>query len=461
MALRIACSLVLAALALAAQPHMVRAQAPDIRSPEVVVPASMSIPAPANLKAQFPQGFTPGLGFGLNCAQAQPDGSMVLHTLTGRGPTLAGPMVDESGRLLPSSIFVLPGYAPAIATMRLADNKAEVVGMLPLKDEDGAPLTGLPPAPAVSGEQALAPLDLALKRLPYNPRGMDPQGVAYDFKRGVFWLVDGYRPGLARVSLRDGRVSSMLVPGDGLEDYLATNRAGWGFSGVSVSPTGKVYTMMRGVLSVAGKPAMFSRIIELDPDTERVRQLPYPIDEETFADPSQVSTGEVVAFADKRLLVLEQGPGKDGRPRSLIYAVDLTQTGNINRVFNDAGQPLEVLTDKAQWAKMKTSLARKTLVLDLHAAGFKDRYAESMTLLSDGRTLAVMSGHGFGLEAQIAGYASDASGRPVLDASLYRLEVNGALAYEGQPSKAAISIRPSREVPRLWVATLPKKVSDY
>lgn len=461
MAFRFVRCLTLAVLALAAQSFPSRAQAPDIRSPEVVVPASMNIPAPEGLRSQFPQGFTPGLGFGLNCAQAQPDGAMVLHTLTGRGPTLSGPMVAVPEGLVPSSVFVLPGFAPAIATMRLSGDKAEVVGMLPLKDEDGAPLTGLPPAPVIAGGQAEIPLDPTLKRLANNPHGIDPQGVAYDFKRGVFWLVDGYRPALARVSPRDGRVSSMQAPGDGLEDFLGTCRAGWGFSGVSISPTGKVYTIMRGVLSVEGKPAIFSRIVEFDPDTERVRQLPYPIDEEAFADPSQVSTGEVVAVADKHLLVLEQGPGKDGRPRSLIYAVDLTQTSNINRVFNDAGQPIEVLTDKAQWSKMKLNLARKTLVMDLHAAGFKDRYAESMTLLSDGVTLAVMSGHGFGLEAQIAGYASDESGRPVLDAPRYQLGQGGVMTYAGQPTKAVISFKPSRETPRLWVATLPKKVSDY
>jgi len=218
---------------------------------------------------------------------------------------------------------------------------------------------------------------------------------------------------------------------------------------------------MQGVLSVAGKPATFSRIIELDPDSERVRQLPYPIDEETFADVSQVMTGEVVAFADKRILVLEQGPGKNGKPRSLIYSVDLTQAGNINRVFNDAGQPIEVITDKAQWAKMKVSLARKTLVLDLHAAGFQGDYAESMTLLSDGRTLAVMSGHGFGLEGQIAGYATYPNGQPVFDTGQYQLGKDGGLTFDGHPTKAVLGIKPSKEIPRLWLATLPKKVSDY
>ena len=437
------------------------AQAPEIRSPEVVVPQSMTIPAPEGLKAQFPHGFTPGLGFGLSCAQAQPDGSMVLHTLTGRGPTLVGPLVQEPGGLAPSSVFVLPGFAPAIVTMRLSGGKAEVVGMLPLKDEDGNPLTGLPPSQRIEGGQTGAALGLDMKRLTYNPHGLDPQGVAYDFKRGVFWMADGYRPALARISPANGRVLSQLAPGEGLEDFLATCRAGWGFSGVSLSPTGRVYTIMQGVLSVAGKPATFSRIIELDPDSERVRQLPYPIDEETFADVSQVMTGEVVAFADKRILVLEQGPGKNGKPRSLIYSVDLTQAGNINRVFNDAGQPIEVITDKAQWAKMKVSLARKTLVLDLHAAGFQGDYAESMTLLSDGRTLAVMSGHGFGLEGQIAGYATYPNGQPVFDTGQYQLGKDGGLTFDGHPTKAVLGIKPSKEIPRLWLATLPKKVSDY
>jgi hypothetical protein len=437
------------------------AQAPEVRSPEVIVPQAMMVPVPEHLRGQFPNGFLPGLGFGLNCAQAQADGSMVLNTLTGRGPTVKGPMVPGQGALAPSSVFILPGFTPSIATMKLTGNKAEVLGMLALKDEDGNPLRGIPPAPTVHGGQVELPLDLALKRLEFDKHGVDPQGVAYDAKRGVFWVADGYRPALLRVSPRDGRTLIALAPGSGLEDYLATRRAGWGFSGTSISPTGKVYTIMRGVLFVEEKPAIFSRIIEFDPDTERVRQLPYPIDDETFPDPAAVSTGEVVAFADKRLLVLEQGVDKSGKSRSLVFSVDLTQTHNINKVYNDARQPPEVLREKAQWRKQDLKLARKTMVLDLHAAGFTGAFAESMTLLSDGRTLAVMSGHGFGLEVPIADSSVRPDGKPVLDPTKYQLGADGRLLFEGQPSKAVLGIRPTREIPRLWVATLPKRAADY
>ena len=437
------------------------AQAPEVRSPEVVIPQAMMVPVPQSLHGQFPKGFLPGLGFGLSCAQAQPDGSMVLHTLTGRGPTLKGPKVAEQGTVAPSSVFILPTYTPSIATMKLSGNTAEVLGMLPLKDEEGNPLRGLPPAPAVHGGQVEMPLALSLRRLEFDTHGVDPQGVAYDVKRGAFWVADGYRPALLRVSPRDGRILFVLAPGSGLEDYLATRRAGWGFSGASISPTGKVYTIMRGVLFVEGKPAIFSRIIEFDPDTERVRQLPYPIDDETFPDPAAVSTGEVVAFADKRLLVLEQGLDKNGKARSLVFSVDLTQTHNINRVYNDARQPLEVLREKAQWRKQNLNLARKTLVLDLQAAGFSGTFAESVTLLSDGRTLAVMSGHGFGLEGHITGCSVGPEGKPVLDPALYQLEADGKLSFAGQSSGAVMGIGPTREIPWLWVAVLPKKAADY
>jgi len=439
----------------------VSAQAPEVRSPEVIVPQTMMVPVPESLRGQFPNGFLPGLGFGLNCAQAQPDGSMVLNTLTGRGPTLKGPMAPGQGASAPSSVFILPDFTPAIATMKLSGNRAEVLGMLALKDEDGNPLRGVPPAPTVHGGQVELPLDLGLKRLEFDKHGVDPQGVAYDVKRGVFWVADGYRPALLRVSPRDGRILFALAPGSGLEEYLATRRAGWGFSGASISPAGRVYTIMRGVLFVEGKPAIFSRIIEFDPDTERVRQLPYPIDDETFPDPAAVSTDEVVAFADKRLLVLEQGVDKNGKVRSLVFSVDLTQTNNINRVYNDSNQPLEVLREKALWRKQDLNLARKTLVLDLHAAGFSGSFAESMTLLSDGRTLAVMSGHGFGLEGAITDSSVGPDGKSVLDLARYQLGPDGKLVFEGQTSRAVMGIRPTREIPRLWVATLPKKAADY
>jgi len=488
MQLRMALRLILAAWALPVFCLPARAQAQEIRAPRVVTPPSMMIEAPDGLKTLFPQGFSPGLGFGLSFAQEQADGSMVLHTLTGRGPTLPGPMVPmaasgggsqnppaapaapaalatpapsaPSASQAPSTIFILPDYNPSIVTLKLTGRTAEVIGQLPLRDEDGQPLRGLPPEPEAPGGQPEIPLDLALGRLGYDGRGLDPQGVAYDFKHGVYWLADNYRPALVSISPRDGRVLNMYAPGAGLEEYLGARRAGRGFMDVSVSPVGKVYTIMGGVLSVDGKPAIFSRIIELDPDTERVRQLPYPIDDETFADPAQVSTGEVVAFADKRLLVLEQGLDKQGRPRSLVYAVDLSRASNINYVHNEAGQPPEVLTDKVKLMK-NIQLPVKTLVLDLHQAGFKEDTAESMALLSDGRTLAIMGGHGFGLEERIAGCAKDAQGKPALDPRSYRLEPGGTLGFDGQPTKASIRVAPTREAPRLWLVTLPKKVTEY
>ncbi|MFP5221807.1 MAG: esterase-like activity of phytase family protein [Acidobacteriota bacterium] len=435
--------------------------APVVRSPEVVIPASMLIAPPARYAAQFPRGFMPGLGFGLNSAQVQADGTVVLHTLTGRGPTLEGPTVVQQDGRAASTIFILPAFNPTLVTMKILGDKAEVVGMLPLKDEEGQLLRGLPPASRGASNPVEVPLDLELKRLEHDPSGIDPQGVAYDFKRSVYWIADGYRPALVRISPRDGRVTGMYSAADGLEDILGTRRPGWGFTGVSVSITGKVYTMMRGVLFSQGKPAIFSRIVELDPDTERVRQIPYPIDEDIFTDPASVATGEVVAFADKRVLVLEQGIDKEGRPRSLVYAADLTQAHNIHKVHDDAGNTLESVTDKAQLRKMGQRMARKTLVLDLHQAGLRGEKAESMTLLSDGRTLVFMSGHGFGLEGQIAGAPAGPDGKPVLDASRYDLGTDGRLSLAGKPCNAVIGIRPTQETPRLWVAVLPKKVSDY
>lgn len=432
----------------------------EVRAPEVVIPASMMLPAPESLKSLFPQGFFPGLGFGVSTIQAQQDGSLVLLTLSGRGPTVPGPAVPAPDGQTASAIFILPAYTPSIVTLKLAGARAEVIGVLPIKDEDGKPMRGLPPPTAKNAAQPV-PLSLSLARLQPDPKGVDPQGIAYDPKRGVYWLTDGYRPAVLRISARDGRVLALDGPENTFEPFLATHRPGWGFAGASVSPPGKLYTIMRGPLFWEGKPAIVSRIIEFDPDTERVRQLAYPLDLETFADPAQLATSDIVAVADKRVLVLEQGLDKDGKPRSLVFAADLTQAHNINRVFNEAGQPAEAMRDGAQWRKADLRPARKTLVLDLQAAGFPGARAESMTLLADGRTLAFMSGQGFGLEAQMTGYEKDSQGQPVLSLPSYQLQENGTLSYQGKPSGAAVGIRPAKDTAHMWMALLPKKVTEY
>lgn len=448
-------------------PLAAAAQSLDVRSPELVIPPTLMIPVPDRLKSLFPKGLVPGMGFGLSCAMGQAGGDMLLHTVTGRGPVLHGPTVLPDALPKPleapaaSSIFVLPEFTPSIVTLRLTGAKAEVAAVLALKNEDGAPMRGLPPHPVVTGSPVEVPLDLDRKPLNFDKDGIDPQGVAFDPRRNAFWLADGYRPALARIAPRDGRVMALYAAGDALEPYLATRRVGMGFCGVSVSPGGKIVTIMRGVLSVGGVPATFTRIVELDPETDRVRQIPYPIESDIFPDPSRVFTSEPVAYAEKRALVLEQGIDKDGKYRSLVFAADLTQAHNVSRVFNEQGQPTEVIRDKAQQRKLQLNVARKTLVLDLHEAGFKAPMAESMTLLSDGRTLAFMSGHGFGLEAIISGYPVDLSGKPILDPARYQLGKGGALTVDGKESQAQFSLRPTTEVPRLWVAMLPKKVTEY
>jgi len=437
------------------------ARAQEIRSSVVVIPPSMVIPAPANLRASCPAGFTPGLGFGLSCAQAQPGGAVVLHTLAGRGPTLRGPVYQGKDGPAPSTLFILPDYTPSVVTLLLTGDKAEVSGVLPLASEEGKPLRGLPPAPKVPGAVPEVPLGIDLKRLNFDPSGLDPQGVAYDFKRGVYWIADNYRPGLARIQGRDGRLLSLCVPGDGLEPYLGSRQPGGGFSGVSISPTDRVYTILRKPLAWEGKPGHFTRIVEFDPNTERVRQLPYPIDAEDYADPAGVTTSDPVAYGDKRLLVLEQGTGKDGKPLIRVFAADITRASNINHVRNEAGQPPEAVTDKAQWRALNIGTARKTLVADLSAVGFSGGWAESMALLLDGRTLAFMSGHGFGVEGQIADYCLGPDGKPVLDPASYALSQDGALTCLGKPSQARPSLKSTREVPRLWLVTLPRKASEY
>ncbi|GFK93132.1 hypothetical protein NNJEOMEG_00962 [Fundidesulfovibrio magnetotacticus] len=458
MTLRLAFLLAVWALPALFTPALADAQ--DIRSSEVVTPPAMAIPAPPALKAVAPKGFTLGLGYGLSCAQAQPGGAMVLHSLTGRGPTLRGPSVAEAAGTAPSALFVLPDYTPAVVTLILSGARAEVTGVLPLAGEDGKPLRGLPPASRQPGAHVEIPLSLGLKPLAFDPTGMDPTGVVYDFKRGAYWIVDGYRPALARVSSGGGHVQALYVPGDGLEPYLGSKRPGGGFSGVSLSPTDKLYTIMRRPLAWEGKPGHFTRIVEFDPSSERVRQMPYLL-EEDYADPESVTTGDPVAYADKRLLVLEQGLGKDGAPLVRVFSADLTRAHNIHTVRNEAGQPPEAVTDKAQWRALAINSARKTLVLDLKQAGFTGSWAESMTLLNDGRTLLFMSGHGFGVEPQIAGFATGSDGKPVLDPAAYTLNPDGSLVCEGRPVKTAFTLKPTWEVPRIWLVTLPKKATDY
>lgn len=211
------------------------AQTQGVQRLEVHIPLEYAVPAPAALKATFPRGLPPGLGYGLTFVMRQPDGSMLFYGLTGRGPTVPGPqVVSQAGQApAPSTVYVAPEYAPSLVALRVSEKTADVVGIWPLRDSTGQPVRGLPPK--VDLQAGGVPLGLGLDRLAPEPRGMFPGGVAKDNQLGCLWVGEDYGPSLLKVSVGDGRILKRFAPGEGLLEPIPGDSARMNFSGLCAS----------------------------------------------------------------------------------------------------------------------------------------------------------------------------------------------------------------------------------
>lgn len=436
---------------------------PQGRNIPVRLPAEASLAAPAALKPQFPKGLAQGMGFGLNCALTEPGGVMVFHSVTGRGPTLAGPMVQQGDALASSALFVLPDYTPSVVFLRVTSQWAEPLAVLPIKDSTGASMRCLPPAPAKSDISAEVPLDLGLKRLPFDSRGIDPQGVAQDFKRNSLWVCDAYSPTLFRLEVATGVIREAVRPGEGLPTLLTGQcKPGLAFNGVCLTPTGLVVTIFHSPWEEQGVRGIFSRIVEYDPESLRVRQFAYPLDLDAYKTGRDIRTGAIVNVGENKFLVVEQCRTENGEWDSKVFAADVTQAVSINTLKTADEKPLETVTDPVLWAKDHVRMARKSLVLDLTAAGWPpDREVEGMALLPDGRTLAVMAGGKFGMKAVVENPGLDAGGAPVVDPAAYVLADKGALLLNGAPTKASIAVKPDPEGAELRMFPLAKPAMEF
>ncbi|MEY2341710.1 esterase-like activity of phytase family protein [Acidithiobacillus sp. IBUN Pt1247-S3] len=194
---------------------------------------------------------TIGPGSGLAHAQGMPWTD--FYSVSDRGPNIP---CDKSGKVLgkevchePEVIFPVPGYAPSIYPLTIANGKVALSGEpIPLHAANGEKLTGLPPQ-LPNGEK---PIDAQLQALPFSANGVDTECITA-LTKGGFWIGEEYGPSLLRVS-PDGTVQERLVPKGTAQFYqgsavpvravlpplLARRKLNRGFEGMALAPDQKL-----------------------------------------------------------------------------------------------------------------------------------------------------------------------------------------------------------------------------
>jgi hypothetical protein len=419
---------------------------------EVSIPQQFYVKYQGNNQQDFPNGFKTGFGSGIALKSVGKDGSLEFYMISDRGPNADGPIVKNEKGTFSGKFFPAPNFQPTIAIGVLKAGKIAVRETIGLKNYQGKPLTGLPITPGFVGSSYEVALSENLKDLGYDDNGLDSEGVAVD-ARGNFWVCDEYGPFIIQFD-KTGKLLRKYAPGSGLPELLKYRIPNRGFEGITVAPNGKVYAALQSVLNIneeTDKTAQFTRIVELNPATGETKMYAYPIDIDAYKSPKGAKVGDIYAISDTKLLLIEQGSGKDKQMRNLIYLVDLTKATDISDMTINGKEP-EYVADKSQLPGI--TFASKSLVFDLKANGWNVEKAEGLTMLPDKKTIVVVNDNDFGMMLNL----QDTENKNA-EIGDYTLTTDGTLKVKDKAANPVLKIVPNSEVEQnmyMWVIELPK-----
>jgi hypothetical protein len=306
---------------------------PDtLRAPEV---RRLRWSDPPLAEIETPRGplrLTLGVGSALSRRPGDPPGR--VWGLGDRGPNLKIKTAVERygldhlarfGDLRGAKVLPLPDFQPSLGELQVGAEEVTLVRTLPLRTPDG-PLSGLacPSGPECEVEPTF---DLAGRRLPPDPAGVDTEGLAATAD-GEFWLSEEYGPSILRVDA-EGVVRSRFTPAGAERRRL--NR---GFEGLTMSSDERwLYVVFQSAMT--GEHAMQTCIWTIDPrDGSVAAEHAYPFDPpESFAEDEAVSASdlkacELLCAGPDRLLVLERVTRS-----ARIYRVDLGEAGPLTKTL--------------------------------------------------------------------------------------------------------------------------------
>lgn len=364
---------------------------------------------------------TRGLGSGLTH-----DADGRLWAVGDRGPNLKIKLaVEEYGlealkeKAKPSA-KMMPALdvGPAVAELRIEGDRVEVVGLLPVRDEKGRPLSGLPTPGSQNSLREPALKEDGSPHAP-DPGGVDSEGIAA-VPGGGFWIGDEYGPSLLRVDA-DGRVIMRWVPegeahtvagasyptADCLPALAAARHVNRGFEALALSPDGKrLHVAFQSPLAhpdvATHAAARHVRLWTLDAETGALlAHHAYCLD-----DPAQfrrdaakkggleradVKVSELTCRSDNRLLVLERGSES-----TKLYRVHLAEEHRLPAEHH-LPHTRPTLEELSASDCFDLPVVSKELLFDTDHHPEISADLEGMTLLNE-RTLLLVNDNDFGIE---------------------------------------------------------------
>lgn len=410
----------------------------------------------ADVKAKFPNGFPLGVGSGLSFAGSN-NGVSTFYAITDRGPNADSPTLLDGTS---TKVFPAPSFAPTLVKLTIDQNGIRIADKKELVSSNGIKITGLPLPKGSIGSTSEVALNEKLVRIAgtgTDINGLDTEAVAIDPDGKHIWTCDEYGPFIAKVDIATGKIVKKFAPESGLPALIAKRQANRGCEGLAYdTDSKKLYAMVQSTLDISKNTALFTRLVEFDPITEKTtKTIAYPINPADWeeAKAGKAKLGDLTSLGNGRFVTIEQGTFADGKIHNKLYVFDINNTTDITAVKSGSDE-LEKVKTQADLAKLGVITARKESVLaDLKDYGWLMEKAEGLTLI-DNSTLALSNDNDFGLKVE----ATDQDGKTV-DATSLMVNDQGQITDSKGNSGFSYKIMPTKLEERrsqLWIIKLAK-----
>lgn len=413
-------------------------------------------------KKNFPNGFELGMGSGMTFKGVNKDGSVDFYVIGDRGPNANAPLVfnDATGTVSPSKFFPAPNYTPRYGTLRVNKDGANVIHVVAMKGQDGNYISGRPISAGKIGSTKEVPVSDWMSILKPDDNGLDTEGIAIDPKDGNYWICDEYGPFIAKIDRKKGQIVEKYGPGMGLPEIIKHRFPNRGFEGIATTPNGKVYAAVQSILDLgmgSKEKSIFTRIVELDPETGKTRQFAYPLDTHVWKKTADAKIGDLHAINDHEFLIIEQGKDKHKKMYNVVYKINIADATDITGVMINGKLPEKAKDYEFHQHGIK--LIEKALVVDLKKYGWEPSKAEGVTMVDD-KTIAVISDNDFGMKAKTINPATK-GGKAVKKATSYEVDTKRNVYYNGNKVNTKFEIIPNNEKASFWMIHLPKSIHNY
>ncbi len=349
-----------------------------------------------------------------------------IIAITDRGPNADANnnnhAISIGGPSNTAKLFPLPSFAPNFMRVKLQGDSIILLSTTNLKNPAGINVSGLPNFPGYGGTNEIALVDTNGTQGSPNAWGIDCEGIAEGNNNKDRWICEEYgvsiwhtdSTGKAIERFAPYGFKSGKQPEDiGIDTVFNTRNANKGFEGVVFSPNKKVYGFIQNTILLPAsdvnlkKNTRLHRFVEIDTRTNTTRMLGYEHDFKPSSGPTSSIghdkryIGDAVAVNDHEFLILESGKSS-GESYGKVYLIDINPATPINPtnhfVYASNTKSFEQLLDSATAATNGVTVVKKTLLLDLIAAGFDPNTdkKEGLAILNDS-TLAVTNDNDFGI----------------------------------------------------------------